>query len=61
MHTSLTRKIVLTDEEVAEAVKYWLVNKHDVQLGDNPIVNICTLSECEITSSETADIALPED
>jgi len=36
MERIITREISLTYDEIKEAIVYWLTNKLDVQLGDNP-------------------------
>ena len=69
MERTLTRELRLTEGEVAEAVKYWLVKKHDIQIGDEPDVLFRKVSEdfeygigdCVVTSKDEAQLILGEE
>lgn len=69
MERTIKRILRLSEGEVAEAVKYWLVNKHDIQLGSGAVHltffkpsedKDYGLGKCEVETQEEAIIKLHE-
>lgn len=59
MERIVTREIVLTEEELAEAVLYYLINKHDVQVGEAPRVWFGEFTpECTVSSRTSDEVEL---
>jgi len=50
MERTIRREIALTEDDVREAIIYWLTNKLDVQLGDNPTVEFDGLVDITVSS-----------
>lgn len=59
MKRLLERELTLNEAEVIEAIKWWLVNAHDIQIGKSPLVSFAEpFHECLITSREEETIRL---
>lgn len=59
MNRTLNRELTLSRDEIALAVRYWLINCHDQQLGPDPEVTFSEeFSGCRITSTDHDHIEL---